>query len=37
MKADDLIRYRVEAGLITPEFANALKKRYLDPFLQPTG
>lgn len=26
--SDDLIRYRVEAGLITPEFANALKKRY---------
>lgn len=26
--SDDLIRYRVEAGLITPEFATALKKRY---------
>lgn len=26
--SDDLIRYRVEAGLITPEFAKALKKRY---------
>lgn len=26
--SDDLIRYRVEAGLITPELANALKKRY---------
>lgn len=26
--SDDLIRYRVEAGLVTPEFANALKKRY---------
>lgn len=26
--SDDLIRYRVEAGLITPEFANVLKKRY---------
>ena len=26
--SDDLIRYRVEAGLITPEFAAALKKRY---------
>ena len=26
--SDDLIRYRVEAGLITPEFADALKKRY---------
>ncbi len=26
--SDDLIRYRVEAGLITPEFANTLKKRY---------
>lgn len=26
--SDDLIRYCVEAGLITPEFANALKKRY---------
>ena len=26
--SDDLIRYRVEAGLITREFADALKKRY---------
>lgn len=26
--SDDLIRYRVESGLITREFADALKKRY---------